>query len=162
MSHSVIATSSLVSDIQVSGNTAYEGSQWREAILAYLGGVWSGDVSVTNRQKLNFNNTTIRLGGDGKYYAYFVLEPDFGSIHVEFSKPAELLVVMDATENDVESGLIRFVRNNKIRQLALMFKGVSPEGMILLTKGQKRSELHITTYGLVSMKVWMQRRGYNV
>lgn len=161
MSNSSIATSSLVSGIQVSGNTAYNGNQWREAILAYLGGVWSGDESVTSRQKLNFNNTTIRLGRNDKYYAYFVNEPDNADFPPMPSNAAELLTIMDANEYDVESGLIRFVRNNQIRQLALMFPGkVSSEGMILLVKGQKRSELHIHTFGLVSMTVWMSRLGF--
>lgn len=164
MSTVATATSSLVLDLQVSGNHSYNGNQWREAILAYLGGVWSGDESVTSRQKLCFNNTVIRLGREGKYYAYFVNEPDGadgGPIGLPMVRPSDLLVVMHTTENDVESALIRFVRNNKIRKLALMFdNGVSSEGMILLAKGQKRGELHIYTYGLVSMTVWMQRLGY--
>lgn len=166
MSNTATATSSLVLDLQVSGNKSYDGSQWREAILAYLGGVWSGDESVTSRQKLCFNNTVIRLGREGKYYAYFVNEPDGaegGPIGIPMARPSDLLVVMHTTENEVESALIRFVRNNKIRKLALMFdNGVSSEGMILLAKGQKRGEIHIYTYGLVSMTVWMQRLGYSV
>jgi hypothetical protein len=160
MPNTATETFNLVSDLQVSGNTRYNGNQWREAILAYLGGVWSGDESVTNRQKISFNNTVLRLGCDDKYYAYFVNEPDETQ---QMWSSLETLVVVDTTQNNVESGLIRFVRNNKIRQFALVFdNGVSSEGMILLTKGQKRSELHISTYGLMSMTIWMQRLGYTV
>ena len=162
---SIVETSvlSLVSSIQVSGNKAYDGNQWREAILAYLDGIWSGRRSVTNRPKLNFNNTTIRLGDGGRYYAYFASEPDKAPFPPTPKNDSELLTIMHPTEYAVEVGLIRFVRNNQIRQLALMFdNGVSSEGIILLAKGQRRGELHIYTYGLVSITIWMQRLGYNV
>ena len=163
MSTVATSTSNLVLGLQVSGNQSYKGSQWREAILVYLGGVWSGDKSVTSRQKLNFNNTTIRLGNNGKYYTYFVCEPDEAPFPPMPKNDTELVTVMDPTQEAVEAGLIRLVRNDQIRQLVLMFdNGVSSQGMVLLTKGQKRSELHVNTYGLVSMTEVMQRLGYSV
>ncbi len=161
MSTVATATSSLVLGLQVSGNKSYEGTQWREAILAYLGGVWKGDKSVTSRQKLNFNNTTIRLGDNGKYYAYFVCEPDEAPFP-PMPPSSDILTIMDPTEEAVEIGLIRFVRNNQIRHLALMFPGeVSSEGMILLVKvPEVRGELHIHTFHLVGMEERMRRLGY--
>ena len=163
MSNATTATSSLVLDLQVSGSKSYEGHQWREAILAYLGGVWSGDESVTSRQKLNFNNTTLRLGRDDKYYAYFVLEPDASPLSIVAKNTSELLVVSEPNQDNVEVGLMRFVRDNHIRQLYIAFgESTSPEMAIVLTKGQKRSELHIATCGLASMSDVMRRLGYNV
>src|ERR1700685_4151166 len=48
-------------DIQVSGLRCFPESNWREAILYYLFGIWGNQGSVTYRPKIAFRSCTLRL-----------------------------------------------------------------------------------------------------
>ena len=147
-----------VESIQIAGDTVFEGSRWREAILAFLNGIWADDVAVTHRPKISLNNTVLRIGRGEKYVGYFVYAPDFGGRPTVADK--DLLVVPDPTRAEVENGLIRFVRNGQIRQLGICFPG---KGNIVLTKGRKRSELFVVTGGsFQSMTQYAHELGYKV
>ncbi|QQG46101.1 MAG: hypothetical protein HYY55_04025 [Candidatus Niyogibacteria bacterium] len=104
--------------IQVSGLSSQEfpESRWREAILFFLFGIWSDRQSVVHRPKINFGDFTLRLDYyNGEYYAY-------GYAEVPQEPPAlgpDDLVETSGRQADVEVALIRFVKNDRIRQLRL-------------------------------------------
>lgn len=123
----------LIDDIQVSGSRCFEAKQWREAILYYLFGVWSDDKSVTYRPKISLGEATLRLVGD-EYVVYGISTPDS-----EFApNVTKSLVVTSGKQNDVEVALIRFVKDNQIRQLGL---SLGDHGSIILSKTPVRGEL---------------------
>lgn len=109
-------------DIQVSGLSSQEFPErrWREAILFYLFGIWSGKLSVTYRPKIHFGDITLRLQPSddpegGEYYAY-------GHAEKPQEPPAlgpDDLVVRSGRKADVEVALARFVKDDRIRQLRL-------------------------------------------
>jgi len=146
-----------VHSIHVVGSQTYPGENWREAIISYLNGIWSGK---TDLRGLYFNNTCVRLSKTGgEYYLYFRHEQD-GPEPQNLAACETVWAVSYPALNDMEIGLIRFVRNNSIRQLVLTFPGV---GNMTLTKGQKRSELFISTaIHLSSMKAEMRRNGHRI
>ena len=137
------------SDIQVSGlpSQEYTQSRWREAILFYLFGVWSNKQSVMYRPKIAFGNITLRLDRhDGEYYAY-------GHEDVPQEVPPlgpNDLVVRSGRQADVEVALIRFVKDNRIKQLRL--PGVPSQNVhlaqLVLWKKEKRSEYGHAGIGL--------------
>lgn len=133
---------SSVEQIQVSGSRCFNGSLWREAILFFLNGIWSGDDFINSRPKIYINNTTMKLGsnmGPNPYPRYYADIQDNGKRPQV--KDSEIFVVHQPTQAEVENGLIKFVKNNQIRMLVIMF----PEsGPLFFTKGHKRSELYIT------------------
>jgi hypothetical protein len=151
------ATGNLVKSIQIAGgNNVFEGNRWREAILFYLNGVWANDTAVMYRPKISFADTTLRLEGD-HYYAYAVNGCNLGDR--PYVADEDMLIVLDPTQGEVESGLIRFVKNSQVRQLAVVF----PEkGHLVLTKGLKRSELFVTAVNLQLMEEAIRDRGYKV
>jgi hypothetical protein len=155
-------TGHAVERIQIAGGDVFYGDRWRDAILAYLNGIWAGDVAVTHRPKISFNNTVLRVGRDGKYVGYFVCEPDSGDR--PFVADKDVLVVPDPTEAEVENALIRFVKNNQIRQLGIVFSTDQElRGNLVLTKGRKRSELFVATGGsFQSQEQYMRVIGYQV
>ena len=105
-------------DIQVSGLPSQEfpESRWREAILFYLFGIWTNRQSVTYRPKINFGDITLRLDpSGGEYYEY-------GHAEVPQDVPPlgpDDLVETSGRQADVEVALIRFVKNDRIKQLRL-------------------------------------------
>jgi hypothetical protein len=146
-----------VESIQVAGGEVFEGSRWREAILFYLNGIWSNDVAVTHRPKINFNKTVLRRDGE-RYIGYYSLDPDSGDRPPVADK--DVFVIPEPTRAEIENGMIRFVKNNQIRQLGICFEG---KGAIVLTKGHKRSELFVCTMGnFPSVTDAMRDKGYRV
>jgi hypothetical protein len=140
------ATGSRVEVVQIArGGYSIKGSRWREAILAYLNGIWANDVVVyvvaRGHPRISFNSITLRLYG-GKYIGYYLFTETSG-VRPDMAYE-DVFVVPDPTQAEVENGLIRFVKNNQIRQLAIVFPG---KGNLILTKGRKRSELFVTTEG---------------
>ena len=105
-----------MNDIQVSGLACFPEERWREAILHYLFGVWADKQDVTYRPKINFGDITLRLDpSGGEYFAY-------GHAEVPQNVPPlgpDDLVETSGRQADVEVALIRFVKNNRIKQLRL-------------------------------------------
>lgn len=107
-------------DIQVSGLVSQEfpESRWREAILFYLFGIWSGRQSVMYRPKISFGSVTLRLDSDeGKYEAYGTPPEELTST-LRF-RADEKLFVDTGRQADVEVALVRFVKNDQIKLLIL-------------------------------------------
>ena len=129
----------LVREIQVAGDLCFEGNRWREAFLYYLNGIWASDVVVTNRPKMTIGNITLRLVG-GRYFIYRNDVVVLSSPPPVLNKDFDLVLVPD--KNNVEIALVRFVKNNQIRQLGMNFGGYYS---LFLTKGNRRGELIVTT-----------------
>ncbi len=131
-------------DIQVSGRTGFPGSRWREAVLFYLFGIWGNREDVTYRPKIHFGDICLRLDRQSKeYYAYGHAEvPELTPI----TSSEETLFVRSG-QNEVEIGLIRFVKDNRIKKLVL---SLGPGGacQLLLWKKEKRSE-----YGVAGIRL---------
>lgn len=128
--------------LQVSGGLCFEPHQWRKAILYYLNGVWSGNHNVMYRPKISLGNlpaegsvseVVLRLSPATKeYYAY--------GTSAELPIVVGNFLVVGCGQNEVEGGLIRFVRNDRIRNLSILFRD---GGNVCLLKGRKRSDLHV-------------------
>jgi hypothetical protein len=147
----------LVTEIQVAGRVFFEGNRWREAVLAYLNGIWADDSGVTYRPKIMLNNTVLRIHGE-EYVGYYSSDPEKGDRPRVADK--DVLVIPNPTQAEVENGLIRFVKNNQIRQLGICFPG---KGQIVLTKGNKRSQLFVVTEGnFQSQDQFAHSLGYKV
>jgi hypothetical protein len=123
-------------EIQVSGGKLFDTNHWREAVLYFLFGVWGDEEPVMYRPKIGLPpNLTLRLATNhDAYYAY----GDGGD-----AKPPEFWdeqkLVVGSGQLEVENGLVRFVKNNRIEMLQIDF----PEGTTLcLWKGQRRGELN--------------------
>jgi hypothetical protein len=141
----------LVEEVEVSRRVCFEGNRWIEAILYYLNGIWKNDSVIAPHPELRFDNVTLRLA-DTNYFAYVDgITPPRPRVQAK-----DLLAVPYSTQNDVEAGLVRFVKNNQIRQLAITFLG---EGALYLTK-QRRAELIISVEGLSNMDAAMRRWGF--
>lgn len=139
---------SVARDIQVSGRTDFSESRWREAILFYLFGMWSGNEDVTYRPKIHFGDICLRLdqrNGDGDYYAY-------GHQEVREDVPAlgsDDLVETSGKQAEVEVALIRFVKDDRIRQLRFCFPSVSNNiNTLFLWKKKRRGEYGVAGIGL--------------
>jgi len=124
-------------DLQVSGLTNFPESRWREAILHYVIGIWSGNHSVTYRPKITFGDITLRLD-DGEYYACGHLDTPENPPAISLSDPG-LLMVLTGKQNDVEVALIRFAKDNRIKQLQLGLP-LCNGGTLVLWKKARRSE----------------------
>jgi hypothetical protein len=133
-------------NIQVSGRTDFPESRWREAILFYLFGVWGNRDNVTYRPKIHFGDITLRLNRQsGEYYAYGHAEAPEPSPSLRDSD--ELVSVSSGKQEEVEVALIRFVKNNRIKQLHLHFPELRG-GFLVLWKKDKRSEYGVEGIGL--------------
>ncbi len=123
---------------QVSGNRNFNGSEWRGAILYYLFGLASNDRKVTYRPKIDFAGVTLALDMETKrYYAYgqsTIEEPAFSS------NPDETYTLATASDAYVEQALLRFVKNDTVRDLVIY---LGDDRYLRLSKGQRRSELYI-------------------
>lgn len=131
-------------DIQVSGYTNFPESRWREAILFYLFGMWGNRERVTYRPKISFGDITLRLG-DGEYYAY-------GHAQVPENIPpldSDDLVETSGKQTEVEVALIRFVKDERIKQLRLRLPSVSDDvATLVLWKKARRGEYGYAGLGL--------------
>lgn len=128
--------------------------RWREGILYFLFGVWSGNTAVTMRPKISFGGVTLRLAPDPHalnpdiraYYAYGV-GTDNG-MRLPVTKWEERLNVRNEQEH-VETALIRFVKDDRIRTL---FIGMCFGGGIQLWKTSRRGEYRCASINLP--KTW--------
>lgn len=123
--------------VQVAGFDIYPQNQWRQATLHYLNGVWSGDRDIMMRPKINFSGVTLRLRVDLKtYYAYRSAD---AQVHGErfFRMLEEEPLVVPCEQAEVEVGLMRFVRNDKINALRIFF---ARGAWMILHKTTKRGE----------------------
>lgn len=137
-------------EIQVSGLDCFPGNRWREAILYYLNGIWADRECVTYRPKIHFGNVpkvdswqevVLRLDRSlGEYYAY----------GTSAERPPrecnrEAILVVGCGQTEVEQGLIRFVKNNRIRQLWILLRG---QEVICLFKTRERGFLGVSADGI--------------
>lgn len=108
-------------DLQISGLECFSELRWREAILYYLFGVWGNQNRVMYRPKIMFGLLTLRLDPDCEdYYAYGHARDD----KLPLFDPKNALVVT-ANQSAVELGLIRFVKNDQIKALCIVFRDLS-------------------------------------
>lgn len=138
-------------EFQVSGNACFSERRWREAILYYLFGVWAGQQKVMYRPKISFGPITLRLAADaGEYYAHAWDRQgalDFFGVDLNGLAPAfpnSIILRVGYTQVEVEQGLVRFVKNNRVKLLVISLR----EGEIRLWKMQERSRLGISATGL--------------
>ena len=127
-------------EIQVSGLTLFPMNRWREGILHYLFGVWGNKDNVMYRPKINFGGVSLRLDvAKRKYYAYGI-GPD-----------AELLaftgreIITLDDQSEVEVALIRFVKNDEIKRLTIVFPNRS---WFYLWKTERRGEYRCAAVGI--------------
>lgn len=137
-------------DIQVSGYTNFPESRWREAILFYLFGMWGNRERVTYRPKVSFGDITLRLDrqteyGKGEYYAYGHADvpEDIPPLGLE-----DYLVETSGKQCEVEVALIRFVKDERFRQLRLHLPSVSSTATLILWKKVRRGEYGYAGVGL--------------
>ena len=132
-------------EIQISGYTNFPESRWREAILFYLFGMWGNRERVTYRPKICFGDVTLRLDRqDREYYAY-------GHAQVPKDVPPLLgtdLVEPSGKQTEVEVALIRFVKDESIKQLRLRLPSVSLVATLVLWKKARRGEYGYAGIGL--------------
>ena len=127
-------------EIQVSGDRCFEERNWREAILYYLNGVWSDNQNVMYRPKINFSGYTLRLDeATMTYYAYGRLDDYLADTHVDRLSRALEGETLDVScnQNDVEVGLMRFVRKDILSELIIHFP---KSAKLALSKTIRRGE----------------------
>jgi len=148
-------------EIQVSGKRCFPGNHWREAILHYLFGVWGGENEVLYRPKISFGGTSrswfeLRLDRETlEYFAYWNgNEPPAVEQSPHF-KPEEILTV-GYSQFEVEQGLIRFVKNNRIRMLTISFSKLRS---LHLWKGREKGQYGVTGNNIPHIGYWTKPRG---
>lgn len=121
-------------EIQVAGSTCYPENKWREAILTFLFALWRGDRYVCGRPKIHFGCLCLRLDAeDGCYFAYGK-GSDAECTAVSYGS-CDLLEV-GGSRLEVESALIRFVKNKQIKVLVLRLRN----GIVVLWKKDRRGQ----------------------
>ncbi len=126
-------------EIQICGLTCFPMNQWRNAVCSYLFGMWAGHGSVTYRPKICFDSVTLRLDQDlDQYLAY-------GRGHSPLPNWSSYtdgqIQEVCSGQYEVESGLIRFVKDNRVRVLVIDFEN----SQLILYKGKKRGMLNVAT-----------------
>ena len=124
-------------ELHVSGRKVFHEDKWRDCILYYLNGIWSGNLDVTWRPRLYFGGITLRLDEEkGEYFAYgrSQLDP-----RPEFADN-EMLTVGSA-QLEIQDGLARFVKNDRIKFLDM---GMANGGLVRLWKKSWRSRFGIS------------------
>lgn len=134
-----------VQEIKVSGLICYPGPRWREAILKYVFGIWGDEKTVTLRPHIAFGDIHLRLDTTkGEYYAYGTSTSKFGELPEGAGNKNGFVV--NSQQNNVECGLIRFVKNKKIELLVINFPD---KGVLFLWKGKKRNEFYVTAKNIL-------------
>ncbi|MDP3957546.1 MAG: hypothetical protein Q8Q10_03545 [bacterium] len=133
-------------EIQIAGHRVFPEQEWRKAIEHYLFGVWSASDEVVIRPKISFSRLTLRLNrSNGEYYAYGVpqekLPPGFAESQRHYT-----LFVGTGHQSNIETGLIRFVKNKRIKLLR-MYLPMS-EGYLTLWKKSRRGQYGVTAIDL--------------
>ena len=114
----------------------YEGSNWRKAFTFYLDGVWSqNNRSVEG--VIFIDNMVLQLHHGEYQYRH----PSGIAVHPrpQWENRSQIHAVM-VSRDQLELGLVKFIRNNQIRMLVLMF-GVD---QLTLWKSPERTELFCT------------------
>lgn len=130
-------------EIQVSGNRCFPVNEWRNAILYYLFGVWGNKDYVMYRPKMNFAGVSLRL--DPERRCYYLQ----GRMHVADVVPVMAdgeRIVLDS-QDEVETGLVRFVKDESIKKLTIQFRDGS---QFFLWKKERRGEYGVHAYGILS------------
>ena len=118
MTTSALSAQAAVSHgIQVSGLKCFPSNEWRNAILHYLFGMWGGNENVTYRPKITFGLATLRLDCLTQRYFAYGPSPDQ---HLPDPDDEHTLVVGDG-RNEVDVGLVTFVKNVQITRLVIRF-----------------------------------------
>ncbi len=126
-------------EIQVSGLSCFSINQWRNAVYYFLTGIWADNGAVTYRPKICFDSVTLRLDLDTSQYlvygrGYSPL-PNMGRYY------SEQILEVGSEQFEVEAGLIRFAKNDRVRVLVVDFG----DSRLFLYKGRKRGVLNIAT-----------------
>lgn len=150
----------LVNEVEVSRYRKFHDSHWREAILCYLFGMWRGDSDMTMRSWIAFDRPDLRITlrrNENRYFAYYAGVKPFAHEETCFV-PDDSIVVLSAAP-DVEVGLVKFVKNNRVQQLTIVFpyeKGLRmsagnhamPRPELRFQKTERRGDLLISARGL--------------
>lgn len=123
-------------DVQVGHCYQFSENRWREAILAFLFGIWSGKPSVLDRPKIIFGGLTLRLDKvERRYFAYGKGADDYCGMPMTCPFGSEDLTVGDS-QVEVEIGLVRFVKDNQIKLFTINLR----DGCLVLWKKSRRGE----------------------
>ena len=134
----------MFSEIQVSGLTLtiFPQERWREAILSYLFGLWTNKSEVVYRPKIAFGTIVLRLDqSKGAYYAYGKNQE---GEQAPYFNDEEVLIVGPKQE-EVEIGLVRFVKNDRIRRITITSDN---SGFVRLWKKARRGEYGVMSYNI--------------
>ena len=137
--------------MQVAGLQCYPTNRWRDALMAFLMGIWGDYSNVMYRPKIDLGPACLRLDPDQKTFTLSGHNPHPGNgsweLPLDDAQKArnERTWVADAgkTGDMVQTmdQLVRFVKDPARLRLVLMF----PTGQVLvLTKGRKRGDLDVT------------------
>jgi len=150
-------SNSTVDELQVSGLKVFEAHRWREAILHYLNGVWGNRQEVMYRPKIHFStpsttnefaHVTLRLDPRSRTYWLEGIPPIDEDRSPRFNAEQTIVVAEPGKQTDVEQGLIRFVRDNRIK---LFILNLGSEGELRLWKSERRAELNVSASQVRSM-----------
>lgn len=123
----------------------FGGNVWREAVLSFLYGIWSSDKTIVNNPIIQFNNTVLRWHEERYvgYHSPLGRDPENHPGH----GGKDVWIVVDAKRQDVEYGLIRFVKDNTLRHLIILQIMDGKDAGVILSKGRKRGELFVGISG---------------
>lgn len=135
-------------EIQISGQTNFAANRWREAILYYLFGVWGDKSEVMYRPKIHLGPITLRLNPSAEtYYAHAVPLLPEDELNLSLFSSEEMISV-GPRQTEVETGLIRFVKNGRIKLITIHLDN---GGLLRLWKGNRRGDLFLQSWGVPSM-----------
>lgn len=132
----------------LSGRRVFDQSQWRQAILFYLNEIWMHNASDYrvggDMPSITFDNVTVQLDlspPDPFYFAYGPLsQTPIEDFQTKSNSPRELCIVPFG-QLQVENGLIRFVKNDRIGILTILLPGQCSQ--VSLYKRDKRGEFRV-------------------
>lgn len=120
--------------IEVAELYEYPESRWRQAILRFLFGIWSGDPTVTCRPELRIGNVTLRLFNE-RYVAFGSVEGD----EVPPTIPITQSLLVGDRKADAEVALVRFVKDDRIKMVNLVL-GNNKDRYLAIWKKDRRGE----------------------
>ncbi len=128
--------------LYTSGGKEFAEDRWRDCILHFLRGLWSGDLDVACRPRIHFGEITLRLDEErGEYFAYGTsfetAAPDVADHEMIHALGSRL---------EVQHGLVCFVSNDRIKLLVIHLR----VGTVCLWKKPWRSRFGISAHGIPS------------
>ncbi|MGE5392576.1 MAG: hypothetical protein ACM3NH_02435 [Candidatus Saccharibacteria bacterium] len=128
--------------IEVAALEEFPESRWRQAMLRFLFGIWSGDSVLCARPEIFIQGVTLRLFNN-RYVA-------FGAA-TSFEEPpvvpiGESLLTTDR-KADVEVALMRFVKNDRIKMVTLSL-GQNHDRFLAFWKKERRGEFGFWVKGI--------------